>query len=117
MSIVHLFDRGYLRLSFCSPTESSLRFKIQVLTPTDAEERGAQLSLRIIGADASEIFDSLEKSGVCVSTAMYDGMLNSFLYVALQQLDIRGDVLRVAPMPLYNSFMDVYRFVSLLKSI
>ena len=117
MSISLLFDMDDLGLPLCSPAESSLRFKIQVLTPTDPEERGAQLSLRIIDADAREIFDGLEKSGVCVSTAMYDGMLNSFLCFALRQLDIRGDVLRVAPIPLYNSFMDVYRFVSLLKAI
>ncbi|CAF4088260.1 unnamed protein product [Rotaria sp. Silwood2] len=72
-------------------------FKIHVLTPNDPEQRGAQLSFRIIGVDARQLFNELERSGVC--------------------LDVRGDVIRVAPIPLYNSFMDVYRFVSLLKII
>ncbi|CAF0777967.1 unnamed protein product [Rotaria sp. Silwood1] len=81
----------------CLLTESSSSYKINTLTPTDPEQRGAQLSFRIIGVDARKLFNELEHLGVC--------------------LDLRGDVIRVAPIPLYNSFMDVYRFVSLLKTI
>ncbi|CAF0746055.1 unnamed protein product [Rotaria sordida] len=76
---------------------SSTHFKIDILTPTDPEQRGAQLSFRIIGVDVRQLFTELERSGVC--------------------LDVRGNVIRVAPIPLYNSFMDVYRFVLLLQTI
>jgi len=77
--------------------QSPSHFKVQILTPSDPEQRGAQISFRIIDVNAREIFELLEKSGVC--------------------LDLRGDVIRIAPIPLYNSFMDVYQFVSLLKSL
>ncbi|CAF0891671.1 unnamed protein product [Adineta steineri] len=77
--------------------KSSSNIKIQILTPDDPEQRGAQLSLRIINVNAREVFDELTRLGVV--------------------LDIRNDVIRVAPTPLYNSFMDVYRFVSLFKTI
>ncbi|CAF5165223.1 unnamed protein product [Rotaria magnacalcarata] len=78
-------------------SEAASKFKIDILTPKDPKQRGAQLSLRIIGADARQIFNELERLGVC--------------------LDYRGDIIRVAPVPLYNSFMDAYRFVSVLKSL
>lgn len=31
--------------------------------------------------------------------------------------DVRGDIMRVAPSPLYNTFEDVWRFVDLLASL
>jgi kynureninase len=49
--------------------ESSDDLKIQILTPTDPEQRGAQLSLRILNVDSPQIFSELEKSGVCVSSS------------------------------------------------
>ncbi|CAF4490258.1 unnamed protein product [Rotaria socialis] len=77
--------------------QATSKFQINILTPKDPKQRGAQLSLRIVGADARQIFDELERLGVC--------------------LDSRGDIIRVAPVPLYNSFIDVYRFISVLKSV
>lgn len=42
-------------------------FKIQFLTPTDPEQRGAQLSLRVVDVCARQLFNELEALGVCVS--------------------------------------------------
>ncbi|KAG5438933.1 hypothetical protein PCANB_002263 [Pneumocystis canis] len=82
----------YLLLSMCSDTY----FKI--ITPKVPEERGAQLSLRFNKGLTKVVFDQLQVKGVIV--------------------DLRKpDVIRVAPVPLYNTFKDVFDFVSILKSI
>jgi kynureninase len=61
-----------------------------VLTPPEPERRGCQLSLRV-GERARALFDFLTSRG-CV-------------------VDFREpDILRVAPVPLYNTFGDVTRF-------
>ncbi|CAF1215889.1 unnamed protein product [Adineta ricciae] len=77
--------------------QPSSKYQIKFLTPSDPEQRGAQLSLHIVGADAKQIFNELERCGV--------------------SLDVRGNVIRVAAVPLYNSFLDVYQFVMLLKNV
>ena len=64
------------------------------LTPRDPARRGCQLSLRFPGASA-EMLQALATKGVVA--------------------DFRPpDVLRVAPIPLYNRFHEVWRFASLL---
>lgn len=69
--------------------------RIEILTPRDPESRGCQLSLRM-AAHARELQQFLEVEGV-VS-------------------DFRDpDVIRVAPVPLYNTFHDVWRFGSALR--
>ncbi|CAF1448659.1 unnamed protein product [Adineta steineri] len=68
-----------------------------LLTPENCQERGAQLSLRPHHITAQQIHDELEKVGVVI--------------------DIRADIIRVAPAPLYNSFVDVFQFVSLFKEV
>ncbi len=57
----------YLVETEINSSESSSDFKIEILTPIDPEQRGAQLSLRIIGVDARQLFNELEQVGVCVS--------------------------------------------------
>ncbi|KAG9349146.1 hypothetical protein JZ751_029468, partial [Albula glossodonta] len=69
---------------------------IRIITPTNPEERGCQLSLSF-SVPIRTIFQELEKRGIAC--------------------DMREpNVLRIAPVPLYNSFSDVHRFVSLLGS-
>lgn len=87
----------YLIETEINSSNNPSHFRIQILTPIDPEQRGAQLSLRVTGIDGPVLFNQLQKLGVC--------------------LDLRNDVIRIAPAPLYNSFTDLYRFVSLLKTI
>jgi kynureninase len=71
--------------------------KFEIITPRDPARRGAQLSLRI--ADGKRpICDQLLKNGVICDWR-------------------EPDILRVAPVPLYNSFGDVHRFVQVLSTV
>ena len=68
----------------------------QIITPKDHNKRGAQLSLYFF-KDAELIFSHLNKKFV---------------------VDYRKpNVLRVAPVPLYNSYLEVYYFVKELENI
>jgi kynureninase len=70
---------------------------IRVITPSNPEERGCQLSIQVI--DANKIlFDRLMEAGVIADWR-------------------EPDVIRCAPVPLYNSFEDVYRMVEILKRL
>ncbi|XP_003966728.2 kynureninase isoform X2 [Takifugu rubripes] len=67
---------------------------VHIITPSDPEQRGCQLSL-CFSINIQRVFQELEKRGVVC--------------------DMREPkVLRVAPVPLYNSFTDVHRFVKTL---
>lgn len=67
---------------------------LQIITPSDPQQRGAQLSLRVIGGRerGRELFDYLVSVGTLGDWR-------------------EPDVIRISPAPLYNRFMDVYRFV------
>ena len=66
--------------------------RIEIITP---KERGCQLSIRVKNGD-KKLFDSITVKGVIADWR-------------------EPDVIRVAPIPLYNSFQDVFNFYSLLK--
>jgi kynureninase len=70
---------------------------IKIITPNNPEERGCQLSIQVKNADKS-LHDKLTKSGVISDWR-------------------EPDVIRCAPVPLYNSFQDVYNMVEKLKEI
>ena len=70
---------------------------IKIITPSNPEERGCQLSIQVKNADKS---------------------LHKKLTEAHIITDWREpDVIRAAPVPLYNTFQDVYKMVEKLKSI
>jgi kynureninase len=70
--------------------------RFEVITPAGSGERGCQLSLRILDRP-TETLHEIESLGVIG--------------------DFRPpDVVRVAPVPLYNTFHEVWRFVNLLQS-
>ncbi|ACV25797.1 kynureninase [Kangiella koreensis] len=78
--------------------EQELSEEINILTPADNSASGCQLSLTVNlhVLDGKTVFDRIEAAGVTC--------------------DFRHpNVIRVAPVPLYNSFEDAYRFVSILK--
>ncbi len=79
---------------------AALDDRIDVITPAAPESRGCQLSLRIRGARARAhaAFEALESHGVICDWR-------------------EPDVIRVAPVPLYNRFEAVHRFVEVLKRL
>ncbi|XP_052581608.1 kynureninase [Peromyscus californicus insignis] len=70
---------------------------VNIITPSRAEDRGCQLTLTF-SISRKGVFEELEKRGVVCDKREPDGI-------------------RVAPVPLYNSFHDVYKFVRLLTAI
>jgi kynureninase len=69
--------------------------RISIITPTSSRDRGCQLSLAVKNADKS-LFDKITQRGVIADWR-------------------EPDVIRIAPVPLYNSFEDCWRFVEILK--
>jgi kynureninase len=69
--------------------------RISVITPANPQERGCQLSIRVKDADKN-LFQQLMRKGVIADWR-------------------EPDVIRVAPVPLYNTFTDVFRFAEILK--
>ena len=80
--------------------KEKLATEVEILTPADTAERGCQLSLRLHSGRhaARRVFEQLEEAGVTGDWR-------------------EPDVIRVAPVPLYNSFQDVYRFVDILTGL
>ena len=70
---------------------------IEFITPANEKEKGCQVSMLMLKR-GREIFDSLEKNGVMVDWR-------------------EPNVIRLAPVPLYNTFGEVWRFAELLKKI
>ena len=74
--------------------------EVEILTPPDPKRRGCQLSLRLAAGEhhGRQVFDALAARGmVC---------------------DWRSpDIIRVAPVPLYNRFEDVWHFARALSDI
>jgi len=69
--------------------------RISIITPSNPEERGCQLSIRVKNSDKS-LFKAITDKGVVADWR-------------------EPDVIRVAPVPLYNTFTDVYKFARILK--
>ena len=69
--------------------------RVNIITPSNPKERGCQLSIQVRDADKS-LYDAITEKGVIADWR-------------------EPDVIRVAPIPLYNSFEDVFRFVEVLK--
>jgi kynureninase len=70
--------------------------KLEIITPRDKKQRGCQLSIVAHGR-GKELFNNLMKEGVISDWR-------------------EPNVIRCAPVPLYNSFEDVFRFGEILKN-
>ena len=68
--------------------------RINIITP---EQRGCQISISVKNGN-KDLFNEIAKRGVIVDWR-------------------EPDVIRVAPVPLYNSYLDVYNFYQVLKEI
>ena len=68
--------------------------RIDIITP---DKRGCQISIRVKMGD-KDLFDRITKEGVVADWR-------------------EPDVIRIAPVPLYNSFLDVFNFYNILKSV
>ncbi len=77
--------------------DQNLGDSVRCITPRVANHRGCQLSLVVTGRGKS-IHKTLTERGVICDWR-------------------EPDVVRIAPVPLYNSFMDVHSFVIILKEI
>lgn len=70
---------------------------LEIITPTDTRQRGAQLSMLVHGADGHALFKYLTEKGVMADWR-------------------EPNVIRMAPVPLYNNFMDICLFFEILNS-
>ena len=71
---------------------------VEILTPGDPHRRGCQLSFRVKSKSSGKtVLGKLEASGVTCDWR-------------------EPDVIRVAPVPLYNRYEEVHRFVEILRN-
>ena len=86
---------GYLEYVI-NTISKNLDVNLEIITPTDWNQRGCQVSI-IAHGYGKQLFEKLSKAGIIVDWR-------------------EPNVIRMAPVPLYNSFEDVYKFGEVLKS-
>jgi len=82
-------------LEFLLETLNGKNQQIEIITPSDPQERGCQLSLFLLN-DGKKVFEQLTENNVFTDWR-------------------EPNVMRVAPVPLYNSFSDVYQFYNIIQ--
>jgi len=87
---------GYLHFVLSDINSTRKEKVIEVITPANENERGCQVSMLML-KDGKEIFTELTARGVIADWR-------------------EPNVIRVAPVPLYNSFEDVWRFGLIIKT-
>jgi len=70
---------------------------LEIITPANVVERGCQVSIMML-KDGKRVFDELTKQGVIADWR-------------------EPNVIRIAPVPLYNSFQDIFMFGEIINSI
>jgi kynureninase len=70
---------------------------LEIITPRNAAEHGCQVSMLML-RDGKKIFEELKKQSVIADWR-------------------EPNVIRIAPVPLYNSYTDVYRFGEIISSV
>jgi kynureninase len=76
---------------------SSSQKTIEFITPRTEKERGCQVSI-LLHEQGREIFDSLKSNGVMTDWR-------------------EPNVIRIAPVPLYNTFEEVWKFDKIIQSV
>jgi len=87
---------AYLEHLLLSGTDEATR-AFQIITPSDLCSRGTQLSVLLKPGRLDMLSDMLEDAGIVADKR-------------------RPDVIRVAPVPLYNTYEDVWNFVQIFKA-
>ncbi len=88
---------GYLEYTIDLLAEEFPAANITMLTPRDPKQRGTQISINVAGRDRG-LFDDMTASGVIA--------------------DFREPcVIRIAPVPLYTSFQDVFTFGKVMRRL
>ncbi len=88
---------GYLHFILNEINQQQTEKVIEIITPNNEAERGCQVSMLML-KNGKQIFDELMKQGVIADWR-------------------EPNVIRVAPVPLYNSFEDVWRFGDIITKI
>ena len=88
---------GYLHFILHAINDWQPENILEIITPANEKERGCQVSILMLKY-GKKIFDELTKQGVFADWR-------------------EPNVIRVAPVPLYNSFEDVYRFGEIVRQL
>jgi kynureninase len=91
---VHL--TAYLEYLLLLGTSESTR-SFRIITPSDPSSRGTQLSILLKPGRLETLSDMLEDAGIVADKR-------------------KPDVIRIAPVPLYNTFEDVWNFVQIFRA-
>ena len=97
---------GYLEFLIDDLNETGSQ--LQLITPRNPAQRGAQLSL-LTGPEGKQLFEHLARQGVICDWREHN----------LPTQDAAGSkagVIRLAPAPLYNSFSDVFQLSRIIKN-
>ena len=88
---------AYLECTIDAVAEEFPDARISLITPRDPEQRGCQISIDVAGRER-KLFDDMVAAGVIA--------------------DFREPcVIRMAPVPLYNSFTDVFKFGRVMRAL
>lgn len=85
---------GYLEYLINKTNADASKPNFQIITPTDPKERGCQLSI-LTDKNGKKLFDKLTKANIIADWR-------------------EPNVIRLAPVPLYNTFEEVWQFVNVL---
>ena len=88
---------AYLQYIIDSINKDQKEKIIEVITPTNENERGCQISLLMLKR-GREVFNELAKSGVVADWR-------------------EPDVIRIAPVPLYNTYEDLWKFGNIVNKL
>ena len=88
---------GYLKFILEEINNNTTEKIIEVITPQPEMESGCQVSMQML-KDGKNIFEALKKEGVIADWR-------------------EPNVIRIAPVPLYNSFEDVFKFGEIISNV
>ncbi len=88
---------NYLWFLLSELNNNSSKLFFEIITPSQETERGCQVSMLMLH-NGKKIYDELTKAGVMVDWR-------------------EPNVIRLAPVPLYNSFEEVWQFTNILQQI